>query len=74
MAQKTLVLLYHSGSAVSEADLFSWVEHSNQSNYRRDVLRILHRRKLIELDEDNHTVTISPLGIREVEEGIGLDL
>ncbi len=74
MAQKTLVLLYHKGTAVSEADLFSWVEHSKLSNYRRDVLRPLHDNKLIEFDEDDQSVTISPLGIREVEEEIGLEL
>jgi len=73
MMQKTLVLLYHCGTATQEADLFSWAEHSNQSAYRRDVLRRLHEKKFVEYDETKQTITISPLGIREVEEKIKLD-
>lgn len=74
MKDKTLLLLYHVQNSVSETDLVSWVEHSNAYIYRRDVLRRLHIDRLVEFDEKNHTVTISPTGIRYVEESIELEL
>lgn len=73
MVQKTLVFLYHRGTAVSEEELFTWVEHSNASIFRKDVLLRLHKRRVIEYDKANKIVIISPLGIREVEEDIDLD-
>ena len=40
LLRDSLVLLHASdGGTISERDLFSWVEHSNASVYRRDVLR-----------------------------------
>ncbi len=39
---QTLLLLYSTNGPVSETTLCSWVEHSNPSVYRRDVLRRLH--------------------------------
>jgi hypothetical protein len=70
MKPKTLVLLYASNGAVSERDLVSWLEHSNASVYRRDVLRPAHRARLIEYDEADGTVQLSPLGIAYVEENL----
>ena len=60
---QTLLLLYASSeAAVPAEDLFEWTEHSNQSVYRRDVLRYLHHKRLVEYDEDLQMVAISPLG------------
>ncbi|MFQ5730282.1 MAG: hypothetical protein ACE5GN_07970, partial [Waddliaceae bacterium] len=70
MKEKTLVLLYHSSGGVKEADLLQWVEHSNPSVFRRDVLRKAHKKKLIEYDETAGHVQISPKGISCVEESI----
>jgi len=70
MPEKTLVLLYHCNSSVTESDLLGWVEHSNSSVYRRDVLRKLHKIKMLEYDENEQTVEISPLGIARVEDEI----
>ena len=67
MLEKTLVLLYGSAQPLSEADLIESVEHSNPSIYRRDILRRAHDDRLIEYDEQNKTVKISPLGIKRVE-------
>lgn len=67
MREKTLVLLYHRRTPVTEADLCRWVEHSNPSVYRRDVLRRAHAAKLLEYLPDPGTVEISPLGIELVE-------
>jgi hypothetical protein len=66
--EKTLLLLYSSQElAVPSEDLFEWTEHSNQAVYRRDVLKTLHKNRLIEYDKENQMVAISPLGIDKVE-------
>lgn len=67
MREKTLMLLYHCRGAVSESDLCIWVEHSNASTYRRDIIRKAHKAKLIEYDSGRGVVEISPLGIEYVE-------
>ena len=74
MREKSLVLLYHINAPIPEASLVSWIEHSNPSVYRRDVLRKLHKEKLIEYNENQRTGLISPIGIRFVEENINLDI
>lgn len=68
---KVLLLLYSNAysSALSE-ELFDWVEHPNMSNFRRDVLRPLHKAKLVEYNENEEIVYISPTGISEVEKNI----
>jgi hypothetical protein len=73
MKEKTLVLLYHKYKQVLESDLVLWLEHSNPSVYRRDILRKLHRNKLIEYDKSNRTAIISPSGVCYVEQNIKLD-
>ena len=67
MKEKTLLLLYQSATYLREQDLFSWVEHSNASTYRRDVLRPLHQDKLIEYDSENKLVYLSPKGAAYTE-------
>lgn len=67
MTDRTLVLLYHSSTPVAEDILRQWVEHSNASVYRRDVLRRAHKDKLLEYDFAARTVQISPLGSDHVE-------
>lgn len=67
MKDKTLVLLYHRYTPVPEIDLFRWVEHSNASTFRRDVLRACHKAKLLEYNGAQKSVEISPLGIDRVE-------
>ncbi len=60
MLEKTLVLLFASVGPVTEFDLLASLEYSNPSIYRRDVLRQAHRERLIEYDENQRTVKISP--------------
>ena len=72
--EKTLVLLYQLRGQVAEADLINWIEHSNASVYRRDVLRRLHRERLVDYDKSGRTVVISPTGIRYVEEYVDLEV
>jgi len=67
-SDQTLLLLYSSPtSAVPAEDLFVWTERSNQVVYRRDVLRRLHKTRLVEYDHDSQMVAISPLGVSKVE-------
>jgi hypothetical protein len=70
MKDKMMMILYHAGSVVSEADLFAWVEHSNSSAFRRDVIRKSHKAKLLEYNPTLATIEISPLGIQYVEENL----
>jgi hypothetical protein len=67
MREKSLVLLHAADGAVKERDLVSWVEHSNASVFRRDVLRTAHKAREIEYDDSAAAVRISPLGIEKVE-------
>jgi hypothetical protein len=68
---QTLILLYSAHpKPVKEADLLRDVEHSNASVYRRDVLKPLHKGRLLEYDPDRGVVTISPKGVRYVEESL----
>lgn len=69
--EQTLLLLYADPQiAVPSEDLFEWTEHSNTTNYRRDVLRRLHQSRSIEWDRETEMVLISPLGVEEVEDKI----
>jgi hypothetical protein len=68
MRDKMLLLAYHSRGPVRESDIFRWVEHSNASVFRRDVIRPAHKIKLIEYDTHSKTIQISPVGVRYVEE------
>jgi hypothetical protein len=72
MKEKSLILLYGETGPVAENDLLSWVEHSNPSVFRRDVLRPMHKSRLIEFDEVAKLVNISPLGARFVETNVSL--
>jgi len=69
--QQVLLLCYQEPErAVLSEDLFSWVEYSYLPMFKKSVLVPLHKKRLIEYDRDSETVTISPLGIRAVEERI----
>ncbi len=67
--QEVLLLLYSQpDSAALAEELFEWSEHSNSSVFRRDVLKPLHKAKLIEYDQAEEIAYLSPLGVIEVEE------
>jgi hypothetical protein len=67
---QALVLLYSKPAWVSEQDLFGWVEYSNVSNFRNNILRVLHQKRLIEYDGKQRRARISPLGSQHVEQKI----
>ncbi len=70
--RKTLLLLYTCSNGASESDLLIWTEHTNASIYRRDILKILHKSRLIEYDQLKKSAKISPKGIEFVENNLDL--
>lgn len=64
---KALLLLHGSTGSVNEAELADWVEHETLAHFRRDVLKPLHKKKLIEYSPTDRTAVISPLGVERVE-------
>ena len=70
MLDKTLVLLYSSPNGIKESDLIRFLEHSNPSIYRRDILRKAHKNRLLEYVPANGLATISPLGSIRVEQKV----
>lgn len=70
-SDQTLLLLYSEGDMfVSVKDIFNWVEYSRMDSFRVRILKTLHQSRLIEWNKDENTVTISPTGIKEVEDRI----
>ena len=53
-----------------ESDLVVWTERKDAALHRRDILRPLHRARLIEYDTEKRTARISPPGIDHVERTI----
>ncbi|MEV4146300.1 hypothetical protein AB0J40_21715 [Amycolatopsis sp. NPDC049691] len=72
LRDKTLLLLYGESVAIPEDQIRDWVEASNSSSYRRDVLKKAHKAKLIEYNALEKNVRLSPLGVRYVEENLSL--
>jgi hypothetical protein len=71
MKDQTMLLLYASAGWVDEGQLVAAIEHSNPSVYRRDVLIVAHKGRLIEYEAANRRAHISPLGVAYVEEKLG---
>lgn len=74
MKEKALLLLYSHPGPLSELELADWVEHSNASVFRRDILRPAHRERLVEYRAEDRTVLLSPLGAAFVEKRLPLSL
>lgn len=71
MKDRTLLLLHkeHPKEA-RETELLAWVEYSNGAVYRRNILKKLHREKLVEYNQPNGTVILSPTGVDYVEKNL----
>ena len=75
MKSKMLLVLYAGHpQPTAEQDLVATLEHSNPSVFRRDVLRRAHKDALVHYDTGDRLVFLSPLGVREVEENIPLEI
>lgn len=68
--KKTLILLYSEPSGITEHELIKFIEYSNVTIYRRDVLVKAHKEKLIEYNVASGLAVISPLGSKFVEDKI----
>lgn len=66
---KVLVLLLSEfPKPVMEDELHKWLEHSNKSVLRRDIIKPAHRAKLIEYDHVEKMISLSPTGRKYAEE------
>jgi len=64
-----LLLLYSSSDSVILAeDLCDWIEYSNPGVFKSNVLRPLHKTRLVEYDRETQSVVLSPKGVQYVEE------
>jgi hypothetical protein len=71
MKDKTLLLLYSQSQPITEEVLADWIEHSNRSVYRKDVLKPMHKAKLIEFDGNaGAPVHLLPPGVTYVEDNL----
>jgi hypothetical protein len=65
--QKVLILLYAEGKSVSVAHLQTWIEYKNGTDFKRKVLKDLHKKAFIQYDERTATAQILPPGQAHVE-------
>lgn len=68
--QVLLICYSDPDNSIFAEDIFSWVEYSDLAVFKSKVLAPLHKERLIEYDRESELVTISPLGIKDVEERI----
>lgn len=66
LRQQTLLLL-SSVNTASESELCGWLEHKRPADLRKDVLRPMHRSKLLDFDETNDELRLLPPGVAAAE-------
>jgi hypothetical protein len=64
---KVMILLYAEGKPVTVAQLQIWVEYKNGTDFRRRVIKALHKKAWIQYDEKAAKVQILPPGQAYVE-------
>lgn len=70
--EQVLLLLYSVNGPAKVSDLFSWVEHSNFSVFKKKVVGQLHKERLVNFNVDTGLVALSPTGTHEVESKLPL--
>lgn len=65
--KQNVLLLLVGVSEAKEKELVSWLEHKNPANLRKDVLRPMHKARLLEYDETTRSVRLLPPGVEEAE-------
>ena len=68
--QVLLILYSTKETAVLVEDIYDWVEYSNFSVFKKSVIRVLHKNRMIEHDKETDSVLLSPIGVKHVEENI----
>lgn len=66
--EQTLALLLTEPGGVHEDELLRWLEHPRMADFRTNVLRPLHKERLVEYDEETHTVQLLPPGVKNAED------
>lgn len=67
-SQQALLILYSRiGGQASIKDLIAATEYSNPTLFKKNVIKKLHKQRLIDYDKDTNIVTITPKGCHEVE-------
>lgn len=70
-SDQVLLILYNAKeTAVFVEDLCDWIEYSNLSVFKTNVLTTLHKKRLIEYDKETDAVHLSPTGAQHVEDDI----
>jgi len=68
---QVLLLLYSSAdSAILVEDLCDWVEYSRTGAFKSNIIRHLHKERLVEHDRETDSVVLSPKGAKHVEDNI----
>lgn len=70
IGDQVLLLLHTEPSWVDVSTLLSWVEYSGLAMFRVRILKPFHKGRLLEYDEVNKRVRLSPRGVLEVEKQI----
>jgi hypothetical protein len=65
--KQQVLLLLSSVTEASEADLVAWLEHRDVRTLRKDVLRPMHKARLLDYDETTRLLRLLPPGIRDAE-------
>ena len=69
-ADQTLLLHHQALAWVSDADLLASIDYSTMSNFRKNVLVNLHKKRLPEYNQTRRQARISPKGSGYVEKDI----
>lgn len=64
---KVMILLYSEAKPVTVAQLQTWVEYKNGTDFKRKVIKALHKKAWVHYDEKAGTVQILPTGQSHVE-------
>lgn len=64
---KVLILLYAEAKPVAVAQLQTWVEYKNGTDFKKKVIKALHKKAWVHYDEKAATVQILPPGQAHVE-------
>lgn len=66
-SQKVLIMLYAEGTPVLVTQLQAWVEYKNGTDFKRKVIKELHKKAWVHFDERAATAQILPPGQAHVE-------
>lgn len=68
---ETLLLLYSARETIVYVeDLIAWIEYSNPTVYKSNVLSKQHKARMLDWDRESDTVVLSPKGVQYVEEHV----